>query len=423
MRYNVDLHIHSPYASGVSKNMAIPLLAKEAKLKGLDILGTGDILHPLWLEHCREWLREKAGCFYFKDDTDRKTYFILSTEVETSGRAHHLLFFSDFEKVLEFRKDIEKFSSDMMVYGGGRPRLSLNPQELLGLCLKHDVLIGPAHAFTPYFGIYAGYDSLEMAYGKQWEKVLFIELGLSADTSTANLIPELKNKKFFSFSDAHSPNSYRIGREFVCMELEKPNYESLKNLLCDVGKNQIVYNVGYNPKEGKYNKTACRDCWKIYGLEDAIKLGWRCSSCKGILKKGVEDRIKEIAKKQGNNQLKQITNRPEYKYLMPLYELIQMEIGKKGSYEKCAQEKYEKIISRYTEIEIMLEVQEEKLREIDNGLAGYIMAFRKGLVAFRPGGAGHYGTPFICQSEEEKRLKEEEISREQDIKYIQKTLF
>jgi PHP family Zn ribbon phosphoesterase len=42
---------------------------------------------------------------------------------------------------------------------------------------------------------------------------------------------------------------------------------------------------------------------------------------------------------------------------------------------------------------------------------------------FRPGGGGHYGVPFICFTEEERKAKEAEILKEQKIPYIQKTLF
>ena len=425
MKYNIDLHIHSPYASGVSKNMSLPLLAKEAKLKGLNVLGTGDILHPDWFNHVKENLILEKENYVFKDDkgSENKTYFILTTEVETSGRVHHLLFFRDFSQVLEFKKDIEKFSSDMSVYGGGRPRLSIGPSTLLDLCIKHDIIIGPAHAFTPYFGIFSGNDSLKEAYGENYKEVRFIELGLSADTLSANVIPELKDLKFFSFSDAHSPNSYRIGREYVCAEMEKPNFESIKNLLYNLGNNKILFNVGYNPEEGKYNKTACRDCKKIHTLVDAEKNKWRCLKCRGILKKGVADRIIEIAKLQGNIELKQIAIRPEYKYLIPLAQIIQMKIGKNGMYNKRVLEKYKKLITKYTEIEIMLELPEEMLKEIDEDVAKYVIAFRKGLVVFRPGGGGHYGVPFICFSEEEKKQKLAEILKEQEIPFVQKTLF
>lgn len=421
MKLNIDLHLHSPYAAAVSKNMSIPVLAREAKLKGLDLIGTGDILHPKWLEHCKENLKEENDCYYFKEDQEKKTYFLLTTEVETKGRVHHLIFFKNFEVVEKFKKEIEKYSSDMNVYGGGRPRLSLLPDQLLDVCVNFDVLIGPAHAFTPYFGIYAGNNSLKAAYGKNYKKIKFIELGLSADTKSANIIPELKELIFFSFSDAHSPNSFRIGREFICADLNKPNYESIKELL--ENKEKLLFNVGYNPKEGKYNKSACRECKQIYSLEDAIKYNWKCAVCKGTIKKGVEDRCKEIARDQGNNEYKEITKRPEYKYLMPLAQVIQTALNKKQIQDKEVIEIYEKMLKVDTEINLMLNTPKETLEKIDPNISKYIIAFRKDLVVFRPGGAGHYGVPFICFSEDEKRKTEEKIKKEQEIKVIQKTLF
>lgn len=421
MKLNIDLHLHSPYAAAVSKNMSIPVLAREAKLKGLDLIGTGDILHPKWLEHCKENLKEENDCYYFKENQEKKTYFLLTTEIETKGRVHHLVFFKNIEVVEKFKKEIEKYSSDMNAYGGGRPRLSLLPDQLLDICIDFEVLIGPAHAFTPYFGIYAGNNSLKEAYGKNYKKIKFIELGLSADTKSANIIPELKDLLFFSFSDAHSPNSFRIGREFICADLNKPNYESIKELL--ENKNKLLFNVGYNPKEGKYNKSACRECKQIYSLEDAIKYKWKCAVCKGPIKKGVSDRIKEIARDQGNNEYKEITKRPEYKYLMPLAQIIQTALNKKQIQDKEVIEIYDKMLKVDCEINLMLNTPKETLEKIDSNIAKYIMAFRKDLVVFRPGGAGHYGVPFICFSEEEKRKTEEKIKKEQEIKVFQKTLF
>jgi len=48
MFIDADLHIHSRYSKAVSKLMTFPVLAANAKLKGLGIVGTGDILNPRW---------------------------------------------------------------------------------------------------------------------------------------------------------------------------------------------------------------------------------------------------------------------------------------------------------------------------------------------------------------------------------------
>jgi PHP family Zn ribbon phosphoesterase len=39
--------------------MVIEELAKYAKMKGLDILGTGDFTHPQWLKELKQKLEEK----------------------------------------------------------------------------------------------------------------------------------------------------------------------------------------------------------------------------------------------------------------------------------------------------------------------------------------------------------------------------
>ena len=45
-----DLHIHSLYSMATSKKMVISTIASQAKLKGLDLVGTGDAFHPEWLQ-------------------------------------------------------------------------------------------------------------------------------------------------------------------------------------------------------------------------------------------------------------------------------------------------------------------------------------------------------------------------------------
>ncbi len=422
-KYNCDLHYHSPYAAACSKDISLPILAKEASIKGLNLLTTADILHPVWLEHVKENLVEEEGSFRYKEEINgKKIYFLLGTEVETEKRIHHLLFFKDFKTIENFKEDIKEDCQDMSVYGSGRTKLKMNAEKLLSICIKNKILIGPAHIFTPYFGVFGHFNSLKEAYGKEWEYIKFVELGLSADTSLANTVPDLKNIKFFSFSDSHSPKSYRIGREYVSMLLEKPNFESLKDLL-ENKKGEIIYNIGYNPQEGKYNHTACRKCSQLYNLKQAEENKWRCFVCRGIIKKGVKDRILEISIIQKNKELKQITKRPEYKYLIPLAQVIQIAINEKDINNKKVIGIYEKFIQKYTEIEIMQEISEKELEKIDKNISKYIISFRKDLVVFKPGGAGHYGVPFICFSEKEKLEKQKEIEENSFFKSNQKKLF
>jgi len=48
MAFYADLHLHSPFSMAVSKEMSPVSLLEAARVKGIDILGTGDALHPAW---------------------------------------------------------------------------------------------------------------------------------------------------------------------------------------------------------------------------------------------------------------------------------------------------------------------------------------------------------------------------------------
>ena len=75
--FNIDFHIHSKYSGGTSKNMELPLIAKQAELKGLHLVGTGDALHPGWLRHIKQnLLGEDEDNGNGKNDEDRGVYSV-----------------------------------------------------------------------------------------------------------------------------------------------------------------------------------------------------------------------------------------------------------------------------------------------------------------------------------------------------------
>ena len=58
MKVISDFHIHSRFSRATSKQLDVPNLVKYAKIKGLDLLGTGDFTHHLWLNELKEQLKE-----------------------------------------------------------------------------------------------------------------------------------------------------------------------------------------------------------------------------------------------------------------------------------------------------------------------------------------------------------------------------
>ncbi len=76
MAYVADLHIHSRFSRACSQQLNIPNLVSWAKLKGIDVLGTGDFLHPLWLSELKHQLTEDGSGFLTHNKSDIK--FVLN---------------------------------------------------------------------------------------------------------------------------------------------------------------------------------------------------------------------------------------------------------------------------------------------------------------------------------------------------------
>src|SRR3989344_4208323 len=238
--YNLDLQMHGLYAGGVSKNMTIPVMAEQSKLKGLNVLVTADILHKKWFEHVKKNLEEESNGVY--RDLKADCNFIVGGEIEDNKRIHHLFYLPSLESAEELReKFLGKGNLDCILCG--RPKLRVTAEEFAQKVDDVGGVFGPAHSFTPYTGIYAFYDSLKNAYGEMHSKLKFIELGLSADTNMADTIKENHSYAFLSSSDAHSPWPNRIGREFNRIKMEKPDFKNLKRAIEERDEKKIVLNV------------------------------------------------------------------------------------------------------------------------------------------------------------------------------------
>ena len=53
-----DLHIHSKYSRACSSNLTLENIAKTAKIKGVDIIATGDFTFPAWFSGIKQQLEE-----------------------------------------------------------------------------------------------------------------------------------------------------------------------------------------------------------------------------------------------------------------------------------------------------------------------------------------------------------------------------
>ena len=251
MEINADLHIHSRYAAACSDRMVPETIAAEAAKKGIDLVGTGDILHPRWFEEIRKYA--------VNDETIicGRTHFIPTVEIEDRNKVHHLIILPSLSKAQELAEACARFGK---TDADGRPSLALSGEEIADLAGSADALFGPCHSFTPWTGMYGTHDSISDCYGDRTKDVFFLELGLSADSSYADRISEIRHLTYISSSDAHSPWTNKLGREFTRFSVPDDgglSFDGLKKAILRKQGYNAVLNVGFYPQEGKYHDSAC----------------------------------------------------------------------------------------------------------------------------------------------------------------------
>ena len=390
-----DLHIHSLYSMATSKNMDINTIASQAKLKGLDLVGTGDAFHPGWLQIIEDSTEPSDNGIYSikacNDNSQTRLIesvenpetesehckFILTVEVEDKDRVHQLIVLPSIESAREIRKELPSKNIDKE----GRPRVEMSGAEIMDITRGYDGLIGPSHAFTPWTSIYKEFDSIYDCYDATPD---YLELGLSADTNMADRIEELKDIPFLSNSDAHSPWPHRLGREFNEIEIRKMTFNAFKEA---IKAKKVTGNYGFDPRLGKYHETGCVRCYKSYSIEEARELKMRCP-CGGLIKIGVKDRISDIAKW---NEPHHPSFRPEYVHILPLAEIISLVYGK-GITTVFVQKIWKELVQKFgSEIGCLIHAPIKEVEKTNSKLADVIKSFRENTLKIQPGAGGHYG--------------------------------
>ena len=382
MIINADLHIHSRFSGATSEKMNIETISKEAPRKGVDVVATGDCLHS-------GWMKEISQCNVVDDGTFELngTRFILSTEIEDQKRVHHLFYFPNLPSVHDFKERIKSKSKNLE--SDGRPNVNMTGEELASIAKDLDVLVGPAHAFTPWTAMYAYHDSLEDCYGDLAEYISFVELGLSADTNFADKIKELHRLTFLTNSDCHSPHPVRLAREFNRFEVKAATFKEIKKAILRVEGNKPILNVGLPPQEGKYHESACISCFTHFTLEEAQRRRWKCT-CGKRIKKGVKDRINE---KADFGEPQHPEHRPPYIHLIPLAEIITKAVGQHSPFTQTVSKRWNELISAFSsEIKVLIDVKIDDIARVTApAITEAVQMFREKKVIIKPGGGGQYG--------------------------------
>ena len=397
MPYAADLHVHSSYAFSTSRDLNFDTLARWARIKGIDLLASADFTHPVWFRETAGKLRDTGDGLYEYGGVR----FVLGTEVSCiarQGGRHrrvHLLLFAPSLDTVERINDA--LASRGKLESDGRPTLHMRPRDLVATLMDLDprCLVIPAHAWTPWFGVYgskSGFDSLEECFGDTAGRIRAIETGLSSDPAMNWRVPELDDRSIVSFSDAHSAR--RLGRELTVFQGE-PSYAGLVDALDNQG---IEYTIEFFPEEGKYHHSGHRRCDVRRSPDEVAELGEACPVCGRRLTLGVMQRMEDLARRdvavrRGDDGLvRSPAERPPFRSMVSLAQILSEALGR-GIQTKTVGAAYVKVIEAAgSELAALVSAPLADVERVaGERVAEGVGRVRRGEVAIEPGFDGLYG--------------------------------
>jgi uncharacterized protein (TIGR00375 family) len=397
MKLFTYLHIHSKYAYACSDNLTLEELSRFAKMKGLGLLSTGDFTHPKWLEELKQKLKSNdRGFFEFGG-----VHWVLGTEVSNIYRQdgkvrkiHHLLYAPSFDIVNQVNELLArkgKLASD------GRPTVMMSSQEMVEALMQisRDILIVPAHAWTPWFGVFgskSGFDSLRECYGELTKHIHGIETGLSSDPAMNWRLPELDGKAILSNSDCHSPWPWRLGREANAFDIQ-PSYSDLFEAIKTQDPNRFLFTIEVDPSYGKYHFDGHRECGVRLHPSRSAKLNNICPSCSKSVTIGVLNRLESLAQRPEGFK----TERVPFHSLLPLAELVGLAFKTELLTSKKVLTEYYKLVQKFgNEFQVLMNTDAADLREVTTEqIAQLILLNRTQKIEVVPGYDGAYGVPLL----------------------------
>ncbi len=397
--FTADLHIHSKFSRATSKEMNLKKIAEICEIKGIDLVVTGDFVHPEWLKELKEFLKSTDDGFYKLKNSKSSVKFIIGGEISSiykkDGKVrkiHNMIYMPNIESAEKLSKKLEKIGN---IHSDGRPILGLDSKNLLELCLEineYSIFI-PAHIWTPWFSLFgkmSGFDYIEECFEEFTEYIYALETGLSSDPPMNWRLSQLDRFTLVSNSDAHSPS--KIAREANIFYCEKNYYSFLKSLK-DKSK---VTTIEFFPEEGKYHYDGHRKCNVRLNPEEAIKNNNICPKCGRPVTFGVLHRVLELAdRKEIKEKLQNFIS------LVPLEEIISQAYNVKSSTKKV-RKFYNLMITRLgNELKILNEIPIDEIRKTAGELIAHgISKMRNGEIEVIPGYDGEYGKIIVINDKD-----------------------
>ena len=381
--------------------MCIEEIARFARIKGLNLVGTGDFTHPKWLKELQENLVPESDTSLYRvaENPESPIQFMITAEVSTIfnfenevKKVHHVILTPSIETAAQINNRLEAYGNLAI---DGRPTLNLDASHLVEEVMEvsSENMVFPAHVWTPWFsifGAFSGFNSVEECYQDMTKHICALETGLSSDPPMNWRLSKLDNFTLVSNSDSHSFWPWRIGREANVFELERPSYREVVDAIRFKDGKKFKFTIETDPAYGKYHWTGHRTCNVRLSPEEAIKLGNVCPVCRRKLTKGVEQRVEELADRPEGF-------RPEgavgFMHLLPLSEIIATVLGIDSLSTQQVWSIYNLLVKKFgNEYGVLINTSLEALSSVvDEKIAEAIIRVREEQVKVVPGYDGVYG--------------------------------
>jgi uncharacterized protein (TIGR00375 family) len=396
--------------------MCIEEIARFAKIKGLNLVGTGDFTHPKWLKEIQKPLVPISDTNLYKvaGAPETSVFFMLTTEVSTIftfendvKKIHHVILTPSIETAEQINDRLENYGN---LTADGRPTLNMNAPQLVEevMAVSNENMVFPAHAWTPWFsmfGAFSGFNSVEECYQDMTKHIHALETGLSSDPPMNWRLSKLDKFALVSNSDSHSFWPWRIGREANVFELQKPDYHEILGAIRSKDKEKFKFTIETDPAYGKYHWTGHRNCHVALSPQEAIKLGNVCPVCRRKLTKGVEQRVEELADRPAGFKFE---NAVGFVHLLPLSEIIASVLDVDSPSSQNVWNVYNLLVERFgDEYTVLIDSSKDALNKVvGERIAEAIIRVREERVKVMPGYDGVYGQLVFDESFAEKALRQ-----------------
>jgi uncharacterized protein (TIGR00375 family) len=421
MKFIADIHIHSHFSRATSKDLNFEHLTKWAQLKGVQVVGSGDITHPGWLQEMKEKLEPaEEGLFRLKDEFTNvmqrevpdacqgTVRFMLAGEIsniykknDSVRKIHNMVYVPTFEAVEKLQSALEKIGN---IRSDGRPILGLDSRDLLEIVLEIDpqAYLIPAHIWTPWFSLFgskSGFDSIEECFEDLTPHIFALETGLSSDPPMNWRLSALDRYTLVSNSDAHSAKNLAREANQFNTDLSYPAiFEALKS----GDQKSYLGTIEFFPEEGKYHYDGHRKCGIRWDPKTTLAHNGICPACGKSVVVGVMHRVEVLADREEGEKPARFH---PFVSLIPLPEIL-AQVHSVGPNSKMVNQNYEWLLSKLgSELFILQDLPLEDIKRVGGVRLGEgIRRMRSRELSIAAGYDGEFGTIRLFEEDEKDTL-------------------